>query len=503
VIASRLRTPASPSGRLGRAWLVVALGVVALAAAAVAALSVLGDEPQLPPLALPGENLGRDPFAFDEQLTPAYERAAAFGLSHALFAKSAGGVAASARRTAAFRSMIEEAAAGSDFDADLLESIVFLESGGRPDVIAGHHVEDAAGLTQIRAETATNFLEMQVDLAASGRLTRQIEGARRRADEQEVERLRAERRRVDHRFDPAQALSGTVRYLTEARRRFGRDDLAVVSYHMGIGNLESVLRAYSGRTEEPIESVVDEAALDYARVYFDSSPVRHREAWELLASFGDDSQTYYWRVLAAGEIMRLFRENPAELDRLAELHGRGPSAEQVLHPPELARRFAEPTDLEDAREKTALRPLQDLPTLPYEIGPQVGRLADVLSVDPTLYRMLRPRARAVLEYLTGWVRDTSAVERPLRVTSAVYDEAYAGLLLGSDLARGTHPSIHATGYSFDIRRRYGSGAQAEAFQYALERLEALGLIAWMRGTRVIHITVSPRAAARAVPRTRS
>jgi hypothetical protein len=447
--------------------------------------------------------VGPDPLAFDGGQTSAYERAAAFGLSHALFAKSPDGVAAAAARTEAFRPLIEDAVAASGIDSDLVEAIVFLESAGRPDVIAGHDVEHAAGLTQILAETATNFLEMQVDLNASRRLTRRIEDARRRGDELEAERLRAERRRVDARFDPAQALAGTVRYLTEARGRFGRDDLAVVSYHMGIGNLESVLRAYSGRTEDPIDTVVKDDDLDYARIYFDSSPVRQREAWEFLASLGDDSQTYYWRVLAAGEIMRLFREKPAELDRLAELHGRGPSAELVLHPPEVTRRFAEPSDLEDARRARALRPLRVRPSLPYELGPQVGGLASALSADPSLYGMLRPRARGLLEYLAARVRDMSGVEQPLRVTGAVYDTAYAGLLLGRDLDEGTHPSLHATGYSFDIRRRYGSGAQAEAFQYTLERLEALGLIAWMRSERVIHITVSPRADVRASPSDRS
>jgi hypothetical protein len=201
--------------------------------------------------------------------------------------------------------------------------------------------------------------------------------------------------------------------------------------------------------------------------------------------------------------MRLFREKPAELDRLAELHGRGPSAELVLHPPEVTRRFAEPSDLEDARRARALRPLRVRPSLPYELGPQVGGLASALSADPSLYGMLRPRARGLLEYLAARVRDMSGVEQPLRVTGAVYDTAYAGLLLGRDLDEGTHPSLHATGYSFDIRRRYGSGAQAEAFQYTLERLEALGLIAWMRSERVIHITVSPRADVRASPSDRS
>jgi hypothetical protein len=47
-----------------------------------------------------------------------------------------------------------------------------------------------------------------------------------------------------------------------------------------------------------------------------------------------------------------------------------------------------------------------------------------------------------------------------------------------------------------VRRRYGSGAQAQAFQWTLERLQALGLIAWTRGRAVIHVTVSPRAAVR-------
>jgi hypothetical protein len=63
--------------------------------------------------------------------------------------------------------------------------------------------------------------------------------------------------------------------------------------------------------------------------------------------------------------------------------------------------------------------------------------------------------------------------------------------------REEHGSIHATGFAFDVRRRYGSGAQADAFQWTLERLQALGLIAWARGKSVIHVVVSPRADARA------
>jgi hypothetical protein len=451
-------------------------------------------------LALPSEIVGPDPLAFEGGRTSAYERAAAFGASHALFAKSPDGVAAAAGRTAAFRPLVEDAVAGSGIDADTVEAIIFLESAGRPDVIAGDDPERAAGLTQILAETATNFLRMRVDLASSRRLTRRIEDARRRGDGQAVERLQAERRLVDARFDPAQALAGTVRYLTEARRRFGRDDLAVVAYHMGIGNLEGVLRAYSGRSNDPIETVVDEDDLDFARVYFDSSPTNHREAWERLSSLGDDSQTYYWRVLAAGEIMRLFRENRAEIDRLAQLHGLGPSAERVLHPPEVTQRFAEPDDLEAALRGGVLQTLPNEPArLHFQIDPRVGRMAARAGGDAAAYRALRPRAPGLLRYLAARVYDLSAEATPLTVTSAAYDEASGPVLARPDLQTATHSSLHATGFAFNIRRRYGSGAQAVAFQWTLERLQALGLIAWARGRAVIHITVSPLANVRAVP----
>ena len=49
------------------------------------------------------------------------------------------------------------------------------------------------------------------------------------------------RRRVDERFDPAKALAATARYLRLAKGKLGRDDLAVVAYHMGVGNLQQAL----------------------------------------------------------------------------------------------------------------------------------------------------------------------------------------------------------------------------------------------------------------------
>jgi hypothetical protein len=105
---------------------------------------------------------------------------------------------------------------------------------------------------------------------------------------------------------------------------------------------------------EPIADIVADGDLSWARLYFDSSPARHAAAWRRLAGFGDDSQTYYWRVLAAKEIMRLYRHDRDKLKRHVLLQNAKASAEEVLHPPTTTRRFHDPSALE-ARETRAAK----------------------------------------------------------------------------------------------------------------------------------------------------
>jgi Transglycosylase SLT domain len=477
---------------------VAAMGIAAAVLAAAIAATVLylrrdsAPEPEIA-LELPTQIVRPDPLYFEPGRTEEYEQAAAFGLSHVLFEKSPGGVLRAARRTAAFREIVDRAVSGSGIDPDIVEAIVLLESAGRQDVIAGDDPENAAGLTQILAETATNFLGMPVDLTASRRITQRLNEAVRHGDEALAARLRSERRTVDARFDPEQALAGTVRYLTEAKKVFGRDDLAVASYHMGIGNLAGVVRSYTRRRDEPIDTVVHDGGIDYARLYFDSSPTIHRAAWERLASLGDDSQTYYWRVLGALGVMHLFRHDPARLERLAKLHDRLPSAELVLHPPAARGHFVDTGQLRAAIARGALVPARPETGAHFAIDPQLRRIAAGLTGNPSPYVALRPRALRLLAYLTAKVYALSGEERPLTVTRAAYDEEATAKLTPHDPGAPAHAGVHATGFAFDIRRRYGSGAQAAAFQWTLERLEALGLIAWTRGRSVIHVVVSPGA----------
>ena len=424
-----------------------------------------------------------DPMSYRSDMEDAYVARAAAGNSHVLFAKSPGGVQATAVRVERFRTAIEAAADEGDVDADVLEAIVFLESAGRPDAVAGRDPAAAAGLTQIVAETGQNLLGMRIDLAASRRLTRRYFRELRRGRPQAARRALAERRRVDERFVPARALAATVRYLEIARERFERDDLAVASYHMGIGNLQSVLAAYGG--DDP----------GYAELYFGSTPLRHAAAWRLLAGFGDDSSTYYWRVLASREIMRLHRDEPEELARLAALHARKGSSEEVLHPPAQTRVFAQPEDVAKARERGELAPLPGPGRLGFRRDRRMGELAPRLGRAPSLYFALRPEALAVARYIGAGVRRLSGHPEPLVMTSAVRDGAYQRLLSARN-PEATHAySLHTTGYAFDVLRRYRSGRQAQAFQFMLDRLQAVNLIAWVREPAAIHITAAGDGAA--------
>jgi hypothetical protein len=376
-----------------------------------------------------------------------------------------------------------------------VEAIVFLESGGRPDVIAGDDPVAASGLTQILAETAQNFLGMSVDLDASRALTVQIAGALRRGNLVRAERLREQRRAIDARFDPEQALAGTVRYLSAARERLGRDDLAVVSYHMGIGNLTNVLRAYTGAPDDVyVPDLVEEEDLSWVRVFFDTAPDRHSAAHALLARLGDDSPTYYWRVLAAREIMRLYRDDPTRLRELDLLHGAKTSAEEVLHPPFQTERFADATEIRAAFDDRRLHPLPNDPeSLGFAVHPTMGELAPELDQPKTLYRGLRAEALAVLVYMGERVQELSRATQPLQVTSSLRDEAYQELLRDGN-PEATHGySLHTTGFAFDVARNYESGEQAQAFQFLLDDLTARGLIAWIREPGAIHITAAREA----------
>jgi hypothetical protein len=251
---------------------------------------------------------------------------------------------------------------------------------------------------------------------------------------------------------------------------------------MGIGNLQNVLRAY-GKDD-----------VSYARLYFESTPLQHAGAYRRLAALGDDSSTYFWRVAAAREIMRLYRSDPGQLDRNSLLQNAKNSAEEVLHPGDETERFATPAQVRAAFDdgRIVALPRELLARNGLQIDRGMGELAARLGASAGLYRGLRKPALALLVYLGAAVKRISG-QQPLDVTSSVRDERYQRLLVARNREATANYSLHTTGWAFDILRGYSTRAQALAFEFVLGRLQSLDLIAWVREPGAIHVTVAQEA----------
>jgi hypothetical protein len=433
--------------------------------------------PGAPPGGVAVEAHSTDPFSYATSQAVQFTERAAAGNANALFTKSPGGALATAERVARWRAPIDAAVKGTSIDPSLLEGLVFVESAGRPDVIAGTSVSDAAGLTQILAGTASSLLGMHLSLARSSSLTNRIDaiagtGA---AVERRRRRLERELAAADPRFDPRAELAATVRYLQDAEGTFGREDLAFESYHMGIGNLQSVLRLYNGGHAVP-----------YVQLYFDTAPTRHAAAFRMIQGLGDDSALYWWRILGAVEIMHLYRTDRAQLRREVALQLADNAGATALHPPGATARFSTPSQLSAAYRRRALVPLpRNASSLGLAYDSSLGAAAHRVSAPRSLYRGLRPVALHELEAMADQIRSLSQAA-PLRVAATVQDTKY-------QRTAGLAQPLAATGWQFQIARRYRSGAQAEAFQELLDRLESLDLIAWAPDGGVIDVTVASDA----------
>jgi Transglycosylase SLT domain len=462
--------------RRRRLALALVLAATILAIAVIVAVSRGSGRPQLP---LPG--IGRpakpgDPFAYVSSREAAFRARAVAGEAHVLFSASPGGAVATAARVAAFAPMIDAATAGTAVDPKMLEAIVFVESAGRPDAIAGNDPAGASGLTQILAETGRSLLGMNIDVARSRKLTAAIARASGNGQDATAAKLVRRRAAIDDRFNPRKALAATVRYLQLAQRHFMRSDLAVESYHMGIGNLQNVVDDYDGG--KPVS---------YTHLYFDTAPDHHGAAYNLLSSFGDDSSLYYWRILGAAQIMRLYRTDRPVLERLASLQTAADSAAEVLHPPDTTPSFSDPNTLYGAyASHTLVRLPANAAQLWLSYAQSIGSQAQRLKVPPALYRGLRAAAVDLLVELAARVHALSGGAAPLIVASAVTDRRYQQVL-------GEQDATATSGYSFTIARRYVNRLQATAFQAMLDRLQALNLIAWERFSGVIEVTVASDA----------
>ena len=184
---------------------------------------------------------------------------------------------------------------------------------------------------------------------------------------------------------------------------------------MGIGNLESVLRAYARVGDEvAIGDLVRERELSYPEVFFGSGPDAHDDAYRLLSGFGDESADYLWKVLASKQIMRLYREDPDRLAGMAELATNKATLEEVFHPENETPVFDSPDEIADAVDDGELVPLPDQPVLGWEPDPDIGELAGELDQSPSSTAPCARRRSRPSPTSPGWSGNRAAPRRRCR-----------------------------------------------------------------------------------------
>ena len=245
---------------------------------------------------------------------------------------------------------------------------------------------------------------------------------------------------------------------------------------MGIGNLQHVLGEYNGG--EPVP---------YAQLYFDTAPDRHPATYRLLAGFGDQSSLYYWRVLGAVPIMRLYRDDRAALARLdasdlARLNRRGPAPPRPHD--DVCRPGCDLVGLRQPRARPAARQ-RHRPGLAYGRNSMRSLAASESRRPCTAVSGRRPSTSSSNSVAGEGAERGTRAHRTLIVARAVTDVRY------QHAPAARTPSD--TGYAFPIDRRYDSRTQAAAFQAMLDRLQALNLIAWERTLSTIDVTVASDA----------
>lgn len=375
----------------------------------------------------------------------------------------------------------------------LHEANIVVESGGDANAIS---YAGAAGVSQWMPGTA-RANGLRVDLAESNRLTARIRelpapepGRPQPTFERALEDYTAlekdpiipvpleslmvvfveKRRRVDERFDPRKAIFAQTRYLLGRYPRFPSFDWLLQAYHGGEAGARRLIQKHMGSSYlgSPAEAI--RQGLSFSDVYFTATPVHKPDSFGYLYGRGDNHRYYWWKVLAAREVIALYRKSPDDFEERWKALLPGRATEDVWYPNALN---AQIIDWES---------FDRLITTGSAVRVQSGT-AHVLTAAPAEGAWLRPEARGTLLIIASSyhrfggsgqlkIGDTFL---PLNSLPLVIAEKSAAELPGG----GPPPDVdmHPTGLAFDIQRPTSS-RNRKILEYVLGMLSDRQVIYW-------------------------
>ena len=387
--------------------------------------------------------------------------------------------------------LFREAEHKSGFPASVLQAMAYLESWG---VANAESPAGPRGILQI-SEATGKRIGLRIVYATRHRTIKTQTAVRNKHGKLVYRTVRRKETYTvlvrDDRLKPEKAIPAAAMYLAGMERRYGGRDWAIWAYHCGEGcvaDFRAMAKSVKG---------LDDPPASVAKVFFGCSPVWNRDLCAAIHAQMDRdySPTYWFRVMRAEQLLRMYRDDAPEFRDLAEEYRY--SAAPAQRAPDRLSAWLKPQDLiYESGDLIRTDPGSKLVGAPDDpdffgfrpighdgrgdwrgkaLPSTLGTLAYIAFETRRLFGALRPGE--------GFV--------PLEATALVLPKAGEE---ATDGVQGARILDHASGRVFDLSVSGLPPGEQECLQFVLDDMGwngSLGFIEEPPGRQTMHIGCSP------------
>lgn len=444
---------------------------------------------------LPGIGIGRQDLT-DETLalrTEAMIRSQTFGIMRDPLAAQG----AERIHSSGLQRLFRDAERKSGFPASVLQAMAYLESWG---IANAESPAGPRGILQI-SEATGKRMGLRIVYATRHRVTKTKTAVWNKHGKLVYRTVRHKENYTilarDDRLKPDKAIRAAATYLAGLEQRYGGRDWAIWAYHCGEGCVAD-FRAMAKSTIG-----LDDPPASVAKVFFGCSLVWRRDLCEAIRAQMDRdySPTYWFRVMRAEQLLRMYLDDPTEFRDLAAEYKY--SAAPAQRAPDRLSAWLKPQDLiyetGDFIRNGEGGKLVNAPDAPEFLGYRADGRALPLGHDENDNWRVKalPSTIGTLAYIAFETRRLYEALRPgetfvpLEATALVLPKAEGG---SADGVHGARMMDHASGQVFDLSVSGLPPGEWECLQFVLDDLGwngALGFIEVPPGRRTLHIGCSP------------
>jgi hypothetical protein len=386
--------------------------------------------------------------------------------------------------------LFRDAESKSGFPASVLQAMAYLESWG---VANAESPAGPRGILQI-SEATGRRIGLRIVYATRHRTTKTKTAVVNKRGKLVYRTVRHKETYTvlvrDDRLKPEKAIPAAAMYLAGMEQRYGGRDWAIWAYHCGEGcvaDFRAMAKGIRG---------LDDPPASVAKVFFGCSPVWNRELCEAIRAQmeRDYSPTYWFRVMRAEQLLRMYRDDAAEFRDLAEEYRYAASPAQRA--PDRLSAWLKPQDLiyqtgdliRNDQGNNQGSKLVSAPDDPEFLGYRLDAHALPLGLPSTIGTLAYIAFETRRLYQAAHAGETFA---PLVATALVLPKAEDG---SPDRVSGARIMDHTSGQVFDLSVAELPAGERECLQFVLDDLGwsgALGFIDEPQEKQTLHIGCSP------------